>query len=101
MLAARLHSLPDDACRSCSIAGANSDVVDDRAMDTFRAQAPHAKVDLRAKAGHMVAGDRNDAFGDAISAFLDARRREAAASPGCSRTRLRADPRSPRPGSHR
>jgi pimeloyl-ACP methyl ester carboxylesterase len=70
MLAARLHSLPA-TLPLLLIAGANSDVVDDQAMETFRAQAPHAEVISVAKAGHMVAGDRNDAFGDAISAFLE------------------------------
>lgn len=69
MLADRLHSLPE-SLPILLVAGANSDVVDDRAMETFRAQAPHAEVISVAKAGHMVAGDRNDAFGDAISAFL-------------------------------
>jgi pimeloyl-ACP methyl ester carboxylesterase len=69
MLAARLHSLPE-TLPLLLIAGANSDVVDDRAMDTFREQAPHAEIISVAKAGHMVAGDRNDAFGDAISTFL-------------------------------
>lgn len=69
MLAARLHSLPG-TLPLLLIAGAQSDVVDESAMDTFRAQAPHAEVISVAKAGHMVAGDRNDAFGDAISTFL-------------------------------
>jgi len=69
MLATRLHSLPA-RLPILLVAGANSDVVDDRARDTFRAQAPHAEVISVAKAGHMVAGDRNDAFGDAISSFL-------------------------------
>lgn len=69
MLAARLHSLPE-TLPLLLIAGAQSDVVDERAMDTFRAQAPHAEIISVAQAGHMVAGDRNDAFGDAISGFL-------------------------------
>jgi pimeloyl-ACP methyl ester carboxylesterase len=69
MLADRLASLPP-RLPVLLIAGASSDVVDARAMDMFRAQAPQAEVVSVAKAGHMVAGDRNDAFGDAISAFL-------------------------------
>ena len=69
MLAARLHSLPE-SLPILLVAGANSDVVDERAMDTFREQAPHAEIVSVARAGHMVAGDRNDAFGDAISLFL-------------------------------
>jgi pimeloyl-ACP methyl ester carboxylesterase len=75
MLADRLASLPP-RLPVLLIAGACSDVVDARAMDMFRAQAPHADVVQVAKAGHMVAGDRNDAFGDAISGFL-AKIREA------------------------
>lgn len=79
MLADRLHSLPE-SLPILLVAGANSDVVDERAMETFRTQAPHAEVISVAKAGHMVAGDRNDAFGDAISGFLDrARVRSAVA----------------------
>jgi pimeloyl-ACP methyl ester carboxylesterase len=70
MLAARLASLPD-TLPLMLIAGANSDVVDERAMDTFREQAPHAEIVSVARAGHMVAGDRNDAFGDTISGFLE------------------------------
>jgi pimeloyl-ACP methyl ester carboxylesterase len=77
MLAKRLASLPS-SLPILLIAGARSDVVDDRAMDMFRAQAPHAEVISVAKAGHMVAGDRNDAFAEAISGFL-ARTRLAAA----------------------
>lgn len=65
------------------VAGANSDVVDQKAMETFRAQAPHAEVISVAKAGHMVAGDRNDAFGDAISG-LPVRGPHWPAGSGCS-----------------
>lgn len=85
MLAARLHSLPE-TLPLLLIAGAQSDVVDDRAMDTFRAQAPHAEIISVAKAGHMVAGDRNDAFGDAISGFLERARDRALESISSSRT---------------
>lgn len=69
MLAGRLASLPP-TLPMLLVAGAQSDVVDDRAMEVFRVQAPHANIISVAKAGHMVAGDRNDAFGDAISGFL-------------------------------
>lgn len=69
MLAGRLASL-SQTLPLLLIAGALSDVVDESAMDTFRAQAPQAEIISVAKAGHMVAGDRNDAFGDAISGFL-------------------------------
>lgn len=69
MLGESLASLPS-TLPLLLIAGAQSDVVDHRAMEVFRAQAPHANIISVAKAGHMVAGDRNDAFGDAISGFL-------------------------------
>lgn len=69
MLARRLADLPA-ALPILLVAGALSDVVDDKALDLFRAQAPQAQIVSVARAGHMVAGDRNDAFGDAISAFL-------------------------------
>ncbi len=52
------------------VSGARSDVVDAEAIEEFRRQAPHAELVAVSSAGHMVAGDRNDAFGDAISAFL-------------------------------
>lgn len=52
------------------VAGANSDVVDEAATATFRSHAPQAEIVAVGGAGHMVAGDRNDAFGTAISDFL-------------------------------
>jgi pimeloyl-ACP methyl ester carboxylesterase len=70
MLANRLASLPD-SLPLLLVAGAESDVVDAAAMETFRRQAPHAEILSVSRAGHMVAGDRNDAFGDAISRFLE------------------------------
>jgi pimeloyl-ACP methyl ester carboxylesterase len=69
MLATRLASLPDNL-PLLLVAGAESDVVDATAMEAFRRQAPHAEILSVSRAGHMVAGDRNDAFGDAISGFL-------------------------------
>jgi pimeloyl-ACP methyl ester carboxylesterase len=52
------------------VSGAQSDVVDADAIEEFRRMAPQADLVEVSRAGHMVAGDRNDAFGDAISAFL-------------------------------
>jgi len=52
------------------VSGAQSDVVDADAAAEFRRQAPHAEVVTIDRAGHMVAGDRNDAFAAAISDFL-------------------------------
>jgi pimeloyl-ACP methyl ester carboxylesterase len=70
MLATRLASLPYNL-PLLLVAGAESDVVDAAAMEAFRRQAPHAEILSVSRAGHMVAGDRNDAFGDAISGFLE------------------------------
>jgi len=60
------------------VSGAESDVVDPEALEEFRRQAPQAETIVVDRAGHMVAGDRNDAFGDAITAFL---KRQTAAAP--------------------
>jgi pimeloyl-ACP methyl ester carboxylesterase len=70
MLARRLAALPD-SLPLLLVAGAESDVVDAAAMEAFRRQAPHAEILSVSRAGHMVAGDRNHAFGDAISEFLE------------------------------
>lgn len=69
MLSERLAALPP-SLPLLLVAGAQSDVVDLEAIATFRRQAPQAETIAVAQAGHMVAGDRNDAFGDAISSFL-------------------------------
>lgn len=75
MLTAKLAGLPS-SLPLLLISGAQSDVVDAEATEEFRRQAPHAEIVAINQAGHMVAGDRNDAFGDAIEAFL----RKAAAT---------------------
>lgn len=72
MLSARLAALPA-SLPLMLISGAQSDVVDPQAVEGFRQQAPHAEVFAVDRAGHMVAGDRNDAFSDAISGFLKRR----------------------------
>ena len=52
------------------VRGLESDVVTDRTVSDFRARIPHIEIaDVRG-AGHMVAGDRNDAFNEAILGFL-------------------------------
>lgn len=52
------------------IRGRTSDVVSQEGAREFLETVPHAEyVDLEA-AGHMVAGDRNDAFTDAVVDFL-------------------------------
>jgi pimeloyl-ACP methyl ester carboxylesterase len=51
------------------VRGRSSDVVSEEVAREFLDLVPHAKyVDLAA--GHMVAGDSNDAFTDAVLAFL-------------------------------
>ena len=72
MLSARLAALPA-SLPLMLISGAQSDVVDPQAVEGFREQAPHAEVFAVDRAGHMVAGDRNDAFSAAIEDFLGRR----------------------------
>lgn len=53
------------------IRGLLSDLVSDETVALLRAAAPNAEyVDVRG-AGHMVAGDNNDAFTSAVARFLD------------------------------
>lgn len=60
------------------IRGLLSDLVSDEAVAALRAAAPQAEyVDVRG-AGHMVAGDDNDAFTSAVLTFLDRHVRPAA-----------------------
>ncbi len=59
------------------VRGAQSDVVDEDISREFSQRVPHARVADVRNAGHMVAGDRNDLFLDAVLGFLD----EAAITP--------------------
>ena len=52
------------------VRGLKSDVVTDRTVEDFKASIPAIEVADVGGAGHMVAGDRNDAFNDAILGFL-------------------------------
>ena len=52
------------------VRGLLSDVVDQKGVDHFRAAMPEATVVDVAGASHMIAGDRNDVFSDAVVAFL-------------------------------
>jgi pimeloyl-ACP methyl ester carboxylesterase len=55
------------------VRGRSSELVSEAHAAEFRALAPRAdSVDI-AEARHMVAGDRNDAFTEAILDFLDRR----------------------------
>lgn len=53
------------------VRGLKSDVVSDAGVAAFRELVPHLEVADVGGAGHMVAGDRNDAFNDAAIAFLE------------------------------
>ena len=72
LLSARLAALPV-TLPLMLVSGAQSDVVDADAIEEFRRQAPQAELVAVSRAGHMVAGDRNDDFSEAISAFLKRR----------------------------
>ena len=67
--------LLEDAARRIDIPtllvrGGNSDVITAEHVNDFRRLVPHAKFFDVGGAGHMVAGDRNDAFTDAIATFI-------------------------------
>jgi pimeloyl-ACP methyl ester carboxylesterase len=51
------------------VRGGKSDVLTDEGIAAFKALVPHANFADIAGAGHMVAGDKNDAFTDAILSF--------------------------------
>src|SRR5690606_22301226 len=53
------------------VRGRMSDMLSLEGVAAFRAQCPHAEFVDIADAGHMVVGDRNDAFTDAIIGFID------------------------------
>ena len=53
------------------VRGQVSDLVSQDRADEFLARFPHVEfVDVQG-AGHMVAGDRNDLFADAVLNFLE------------------------------
>jgi pimeloyl-ACP methyl ester carboxylesterase len=56
--------------------GQQSDVVDDAGIEEFRRHLPQLEVASVAGAGHMVAGDRNDAFNRSVIQFLRRHARE-------------------------
>ncbi len=53
------------------VRGGRSDVVSEETAQEFLAMAPHAEYRDVAGAAHMVAGDRNDAFSNAVIEFLE------------------------------
>ena len=53
------------------VRGAKSELVTQKAVEEFLQMVPHAKFNDINEAGHMVAGDKNDAFAQAAISFLD------------------------------
>ena len=53
------------------VRGQQSELVTEKAVQAFREMVPHSEFVDVSGAGHMVAGDRNDAFNDAVLGFLD------------------------------
>jgi pimeloyl-ACP methyl ester carboxylesterase len=53
------------------VRGLLSDVVTQEGVDHFKAAMPEASVVDVAGASHMIAGDRNDVFSDAVITFLE------------------------------
>jgi pimeloyl-ACP methyl ester carboxylesterase len=54
------------------VRGRMSDLVSEEAARDFLELVPHARFADVSGAGHMVAGDRNDVFSDAVVEFLSA-----------------------------
>lgn len=52
------------------VRGRQSDLLSEQGAQEFLAMVPHARFVDVGGAGHMVAGDRNDAFSDAVVDFL-------------------------------
>jgi pimeloyl-ACP methyl ester carboxylesterase len=52
------------------VRGSHSDIVDDETVAEMRSFVPQLEVFEVPGAGHMVAGDRNDAFNEGVLAFL-------------------------------
>lgn len=85
-----LHDDLEAACRSLDVplllvSGGRSDLVTERTVAHFLELAPHARHVQLPEATHMVAGDDNDAFADALIAFLTALPAADHAAPGVSR----------------
>jgi len=53
------------------VRGGRSEMVDDAALERFRELLPDASIVEVSDAGHMVAGDSNTQFADAVITFLD------------------------------
>lgn len=64
-----LASLPDIPV--LLVRGLSSDVVSESGISAFRRQVPRLEILDVQGAGHMVAGDRNDAFNEGVIAFAE------------------------------
>ena len=53
------------------VRGLQSDLLSEGGVRRFLELVPHAELADVAGAGHMVAGDRNDAFNGAVVSFLE------------------------------
>jgi pimeloyl-ACP methyl ester carboxylesterase len=53
------------------VRGRQSDLLSESGAKEFRELVPHARYVDVAGAGHMVAGDRNDLFNEAVVGFLE------------------------------
>jgi pimeloyl-ACP methyl ester carboxylesterase len=58
------------------VRGRMSDILSEEGARVFLEQVPHARFADIASAGHMVAGDRNDLFTEAVVEFLDSLKEE-------------------------
>lgn len=58
-------------CPTLIVRGSQSDVLSDAGVEDMVSLIPHARVAEVPGAGHMVAGDDNDVFGDALQEFLE------------------------------
>ena len=53
------------------VRGRESELVGPQEVEDFKSLVPHAKTADVGGARHMVAGDKNDVFADAVLEFID------------------------------
>jgi len=71
----RFNEIYDEAARAIKcpallVRGAQSEIIKDEHVTHFESLVPHAEIVSVPNAGHMVSGDENDAFNDAIVRFI-------------------------------
>jgi pimeloyl-ACP methyl ester carboxylesterase len=52
------------------VRGKESDLTSEQSVQEFRTLVPHAEYVDVSRAGHMIAGDNNDAFTNAVIDFI-------------------------------